>query len=143
MSLACWRRAGCTLPLMALGGGCAPLIDDPALAMITVSAAQTGATIDLDYGERQRLAIRLEGHRSAGFTWLLTDLTGGVLETVGAAPTVTANAEDAGRLGAGGVEHWTFRPVRTGDALIRFEYRRPWENGREALRSAVYHVRVR
>jgi inhibitor of cysteine peptidase len=122
-------------------GGCAPLIDDPELPIIEVSDKDTGATIDL--APRQPLRIRLAGNRSTGFQWLLIDLTGHVLETVGEAPTYTAAPNPSGLLGAGGTETWTFRPIRSGEAVIRFEYRRPWENGREAIQSAVYRVKVR
>ena len=109
--------------------------------MLTASFKDNGATIDLTL--RQQLMIQLDGNRTTGFTWLLVDRTGQILEPVGEAPLYQPAPDAGGLFGAGGMEVWTFRPLRPGTGLLRFEYRRPWENGREALRSAVFNIRVR
>lgn len=123
-----------------LAAGCAPVIDKPEQPLIVVETRDAGATIDIAL--TQHLQIRLDGNRTTGFEWLLIDQTGEILEIIGEAPRYEPSAESAGLLGGGGTENWLFQPVRRGEGLLRFEYRRPWENGWEALRSAVFKVRV-
>lgn len=120
--------------------GCGPLIDRPDQSLIIVETGDSGATIDL--AMTQQLQIRLAGNRTTGYQWLLIDQTGGILEAVGEAPRYEQASDGGGLLGAGGTENWSWRPLRRGVGLLRFEYRRPWENGREAIRSAVFEVRV-
>lgn len=116
------------------------MIDKPEQPLIVVETRDAGATIDIAL--TQHLQIRLDGNRTTGFEWLLIDQTGEILEIIGEAPRYEPSAESAGLLGGGGTENWLFQPVRRGEGLLRFEYRRPWENGWEALRSAVFKVRV-
>lgn len=127
--------------LLVNTAGCVPVIDNPQLAVVVVSEKDTGATIDL--GLRQQLSIRLDSNRTTGFEWRLVDLTGQALKTVGEAPSYENSPNSGGLLGLGRTQIWTFRPDQTGESVLRFEYRRPWENGREAIRSAVFRVRVR
>lgn len=127
--------------LVAGSVGCAPLIDDPGQSVIRISEKETGATVDLQ-GD-QRLWVQLEGNRTTGFQWLLIDQTGGILETVGEAPRYETDANPLALLGAGGTENWTFRTLKSGTGLLRFEYRRPWEKGREAINSVVFNIKVR
>lgn len=105
-----------------------------------VETRDAGATVDLTL--TQHLQIRLDGNRTTGFQWLLIDQTGGILDAIGETPRYEQTADSTGLLGAGGTENWLFQPVRRGEGLLRFEYRRPWENGREAVRSAVFNIRV-
>ncbi len=121
--------------------GCAPLIDEPQQSVIQVNEKDTGATIDL--ARDQHLWVRLEGNRTTGYEWLLIDQTGGILEAVGEAPRYEANPNPGSLLGVGGTENWTFRTLSSGDGLLRFEYRRPWENGREAIHSVIFNIKVR
>ena len=120
---------------------CAARIDEPQAPVVEVTERDTGATIDLEPG--QPLRVKLAGNRTTGFQWLLIDLTGKILESVGEAPAYIESPNPSGLLGVGGIEQWTFRPQRQGSGLLRFEYRRPWENGREAIKSAVFNVRVK
>ena len=130
---------------LLLGGlnlaACAGRIDEPQAAVVEVTEKDTGATIDLEPG--QPLRVKLASNRTTGFQWLLIDQTCQNLESVGEAPAYRQNPNPGGLLGVGGFEEWTFRPLRQGSGLLRFEYRRPWENGREAIKSAVFTVRVR
>ena len=120
---------------------CAARIDEPRAPVVEVTETDTGATIDLQPG--QPLRVSLAANRTTGFRWLLIDQTGQILEAVGEAPAYRESPNPGGLLGVGGFEQWTFRPLRQGSGLLRFEYRRLWENGREAIKSAVFNVRVR
>ena len=129
------------LMLSANTAGCAPVIDNPQLAVVEVSAKDTGATIDLELG--QQPVISLDSNRTTGYEWVLTDLDRQILKPADDAPGYESSPNPAGLMGVGGTERWSFKPVKAGDTVIRFEYRRPWENGREAIRSAIFNVRVR
>lgn len=120
---------------------CAARIDEPRAPVVEVTEQDAGATIDLEPG--QPLRVKLASNRTTGFRWLLIDQTGQIIEAVGEAPAYRESPNPGGLLGVGGFEQWTFRPLRQGSGLLRFEYRRPWENGREAIKSAVFNVRVR
>ena len=126
-----------------LGGsaGCAPLIDEPGQSMIQITEKDAGATVDLE--RNQQLWVRLEGNRTTGFQWLLVDQTGDLLEIVGEAPRYETDSNPLAMLGVGGTENWTFRTLKSGSGLIRFEYRRPWENGRGDIRSVVFNIKVK
>jgi predicted secreted protein len=129
------------LGLLAGFAGCAPLIDDPKLTVIQITEKDAGATVDIE--RNQQLWVRLEGNRTTGFQWLLVDQTGEILETIGEAPRYETNPNPLSMLGVGGTENWTFRTLKSGNGLIRFEYRRPWENGRGDIRSVVFNIKVR
>mgnify|MGYP006278020313 CR=1 FL=1 len=129
------------LSLVSLLAGCGPLIDQPGTAVVWVEARDAGATVDLERG--QQLQVSLDSNRTTGYQWLLIDQTGGILQGLADDPVYEEHPNDAGLLGRGGTERWTFRPVRPGEGLLRFEYRRPWENGREAIQSAVFKIRVK
>ena len=138
-------RASAGLLMLWLGTvdltACAARIDEPQAPVVEVTERDTGATIDLEPG--QPLRVKLAGNRTTGYQWLLIDQTGQILETVGEAPAYIESPNPGGLLGVGGIEQWTFRPLRQGSGLLRFEYRRPWENGREAIKSALFNVRVK
>jgi predicted secreted protein len=129
------------LALLGSSAGCVPLIDDPKQSVIEITEKDAGATVDLE--ANQQLWVRLEGNRTTGFQWLLVDQTGEILETVGEAPRYETNPNPLSMLGGGGTENWTFRTIKPGLGLIRFEYRRPWENGRGDIHSVLFNIKVR
>ena len=139
-----WAKFAATvlgLALLAGSAGCVPLIDDPKQSVIQITEKDAGATVDLE--RNQQLWVRLEGNRTTGFQWLLGDQTGGMLETVGEAPRYETDPNPFSMLGVGGTENWTFRTIKSGSGLMRFEYRRPWENGRGDIHSVVFNIKVR
>lgn len=135
------NSAAALITLLSHTSGCGPVIDNPHLAVVEVSGKQTGATIDLELD--QQLVIGLESNRTTGYEWVLANLNRQILETVEDEPRYESNPNPGGLLGVGGTERWSFKPVKPGETFIRFEYRRPWTNGRKAIRSAVFKVRVR
>jgi predicted secreted protein len=129
------------LALLAGSAGCVPLIDDPKQPVIQITEKDAGATVDLE--RNQQLWVRLVGNRTTGFQWLLVDQTGGILEAVGEAPRYETDPNPLAMLGVGGTENWIFQTVKSGSGLMRFEYRRPWENGRGEIHSVVFNIKVR
>jgi len=85
-----------------------------------------------------RFTLRLDANHTTGFAWeLAKPLDAAVVTHVG-----TEYEEPVGgKIGAGGVEVWTFQAVAPGWAAISLAYRRPWEEMAPA-RMLVYSVDV-
>jgi len=133
-----------TLLLMAgleFGGCAAAPIGNPALTAIEVTAKDNGAVIDLQ--SAQHLIVRLKSIPATGYRWSLVDSAQGVMRVAEDAPAFEQEPKSLDLIGAGGYELWKFTPVGKGEAVIRFEYRRPWEHGIEPIDTAMYTVKVR
>src|SRR5436309_3061380 len=85
---------------------------------ITVGQAQSGREIALTVG--QHLLVRLPSNHTTGYRWTLVDSPGvpAIVRSDGPAVYET-NANNAGMVGVGGTEAWSFTGVRTGDAELR------------------------
>jgi inhibitor of cysteine peptidase len=110
---------------------------DPA-SPVTVTAEQAGSTIELQVS--QELRVRLASNPSTGYSWSFTCVPEELVSSLGA-PQYTPDS--SGLVGSGGVDTFAFRAVRTGQATLRFEYRRPWETEVPATQSIAYSLRVR
>jgi inhibitor of cysteine peptidase len=85
--------------------------------------------------------VLLPRNPSTGFRWQLVEPPNPALRADGL-PVYTPPG-DAKKVGAGGMETWTLRPVHSGLQELRFEYRRPWEKGGKPERVVVYKITVR
>jgi len=81
-----------------------------------------GTAVDVKVGDT--VIVELESNPSTGYSWQVTGE--GPFELQGEPEFVQDGADDD-RVGAGGIERFTFE--RTGDeqGTLRLEYRRPWE----------------
>lgn len=87
--------------------------------------------------------ISLESNPSTGFRWFLAKpLDENRVKLVGS-EYKHRPAAGVPRLGAGGVEVWTFRAVGEGTTSILLEYKRSWEKGVAPAKTAVYSIVVR
>jgi predicted secreted protein len=102
-----------------------------------VGESEAGQAIELARGKR--ITLRLEANRSAGYRWSLAESGDGGLERVGEPYYVVEKAVPGG----GGAEYWTFRATRAGNKALRFEYRRPWERDKPAVKGLSYTINVR
>ncbi|MGH8445303.1 MAG: protease inhibitor I42 family protein [Solimonas sp.] len=93
---------------------------------VTVTEADAGKTVQLSAG--QSLEVRLESNPTTGYRWQLTLPDDAPLRQHGE-PEYQAGAYAEGIVGAGGVETWRFDAARAGRVGLRFEYRRPFEQG--------------
>lgn len=89
----------------------------------------------------QPLVLRLPSNPTTGFSWVLVSPLD-VLQSEGA-PAYEANEAPPGMVGAGGNQVWKFRALRSGEQLLRFEYRRPWEKDAAAGQISTYRITVR
>jgi predicted secreted protein len=119
--------------------GCAsnpyPGAPDDHPRMVAESAA--GQAIELARGKR--ITLRLEANRSAGYRWALAESGDAGLEQIGE----PFYAQEKSVPGGGGAEYWTFRATRAGNKALRFEYRRPWERDKPAVKGLSYNINVR
>ena len=104
----------------------------------TVITEQTSGEVSLKVGGL--LEVRLEANHTTGYSWVAAPVTNPVLMTQGAA--VYKQDAAAGRVGVGGVEVWRFKAVKAGTESLRFKYRRPWEKGVPAAKTATFAIRV-
>jgi inhibitor of cysteine peptidase len=82
------------------------------------------------------LVIELGSNPTTGYRWLET-LANSSPEVLEQAKHEYSRRGDKGPngepiIGAGGVETWTFKAVKTGKATLDFSYGRPWQGGEKA-----------
>ena len=77
----------------------------------------------LKLGRGQILGIELESNPTTGYSWFVTSKTSNILMQQGDSQYV----ESAPRIGAGGIQLYSFKAVNKGKTDLVFEYKRPWE----------------
>ena len=112
----------------------------PPPSPVTVSAAQTGTSVEL--AANQDLVVRLPSNPSTGYRWIYVEPKDAVLRVDGPSTFETTQTA-AGAAGSGGTEIWKLAPVKPGLQQLRFEYRRPWEQGMAPSQVATYAVTVK
>src|SRR5437899_10236113 len=107
---------------------------------VTVSAAQSGTSVQLAAG--QALLVRLlPSNPTTGYRWVYVEPKDAVLRVDG--PSSYEAQSAGGAAGAGGTEIWKLAPLKPGQQQLRFEYRRPWEQDVAPSRVATYTVTVK
>lgn len=104
------------LPLLVLAA-CAP-----ASGGVSLGAADAGTTVALKTGDT--LTIALEGNVTTGYTWVAAPPDPPVLAPLGEAEVTPAGPQ----IGAPGLIVLRFSAAAPGTAVLRLEYRRPWES---------------
>jgi copper homeostasis protein (lipoprotein) len=104
----------------------------------TVVSEHTSGDVNLKVGGL--LEVRLEANHTTGYGWMAAPAMNAVLVRQGKAE-YQENAA-GGRVGGGGVEVWRFKAVKTGQQVLTFEYRRPWEKNVAASKTESFSIRV-
>ena len=107
---------------------------------VTVSADQSGPSVALASG--QDLVVRLPSNPTTGYRWIYVEPKDAVLESRPARRAMRAQSA-GGAAGARGTEIWKLAPFKPGQQLLRFEYRRPWEQDVAPSRVATHTVTVK
>lgn len=89
----------------------------------------------------QTFTLQLPANPSAGYRWILRRNAAPQLEQVGEPRFIPP--EQAGRVGASGLLHWTFRAAQSGSNQLALDYRRPWDQGVAAHQQLDCPIRVR
>lgn len=126
--------------VIAAGCGLIKKSEKPPPQPVTVSAAQSGTSVELAAG--QALLVRLPSNPTTGYRWVYVEPKDAVLRVDG--PSAFEAAQSAANTaGAGGTEIWKLAPLKAGQQQLRFEYRRPWEQDVAPSQVATYAVTVK
>lgn len=107
---------------------------------VTVSDLEHDREIALRVG--QTLVVTLPTDRASGYGWALAQESLNTLMLDGE-PSYMRESSPEAAPGASGSETWRLVALRKGRDTLRFDYRRPWQVGTPAARSARYTVIVR
>ena len=94
-----------------------------------------GQTIDI--GVNQQFVIALGSNLTTGYSWQ-ESYDGTMIELV---EKIYKEEAKQGVVGAGGVEYFRFKAVKTGRTEITLVYQRPWEE--EILNQKVFTIHIR
>jgi inhibitor of cysteine peptidase len=122
--------------LLCIGILCLFAADPPARGgqPVTGSGQTAEAATGADF------SIRLPANPTTGYSWRIQEISGGeVVRFISSA----YEGPESDRVGAGGVEVWTFQAMRAGEARIEFLYVRPWEKKAAPADRTTVKVRVR
>ncbi|MDP9045145.1 MAG: protease inhibitor I42 family protein [Pseudomonadota bacterium] len=114
----------CGAPPVAPPRPAPPPVERPGQPVVTVGAADDGASVRIERGQELRVALPLETESvNANMDWqLVAAAPAGVLEPLGAAfervPRNSDPSETAGR------SVWRFKPVAPGRVALAFDLRR-------------------
>jgi len=92
-------------------------------------------------GVNQEFVIALGSNPTTGYSWQVShDETR--LELVGGESTYKQGKEaEQGVVGAGGIEYFRFKALKTGETKVTLVYKRPWEE--EFLDQKVFTVNIK
>jgi inhibitor of cysteine peptidase len=102
-----------------------------------LTEADAGRTVALHVGDR--LAIRLPGNPTAGYSWEVAGVNARILAQVGE----PGFQPSSGAIGSGGLFAFEFRAASAGQTALRLVYRRPWEKRRRPAQSFALTVVVK
>ena len=135
------KLALAALPLaLALLSACAPPPRSPTDTGEPQNLTEADSGKRFDVFPNQEVVVRLASNRTTGYRWQLVDPRSAVAAVLGE-PEYLAPA--SARPGAGGTEVWRLRVMVAGQVTLVFEYRRPFEKGGPAARSASFTLLAR
>jgi len=100
---------------------------------------EAGETIEI--GLDSRIEVRLDSNPTTGYSWAFEQDPLSLLDTV-MEPSFTRGAAEDGAVGVGGMETFVFSASRRGETKLRFEYRRPWTEGKLPSNVVTYKIKV-
>ena len=100
-------------------------------------ASDTPKSDDVTVRAGRTFTISLEGNPTTGYRWEVVEYDEGLLKLTGEDYTSSSD-----RIGAGGIQEFTFTASKPGTTEVKLVYRRPWEKDVEPLRTFTAHVRV-
>ena len=106
------------------------------MPVLTIDETSNGRTLEAALG--QTVEICLQENPTAGFRWRLAQAGGPV-------GTLLRDAFEPGRQAPGqpGIHRWQFKVEAAGSGLVRFVYRRSWEDDAAAERSFTVTLSVK
>jgi predicted secreted protein len=111
-------------------------VEQKALPVLTIDETSNGQKLDAVLG--QTVEICLIENPTTGFRWRLAQAGGPV-------GTLLRDAFEPGQHAPGqpGIHRWQFQVATAGSGLVRFVYRRSWEDDAAATRVFTVTLRVK
>ena len=104
-------------------------------------AVQENSGVPIQAVMGETFSIQLPANPTTGYRWQYVPDPEPLFEPAGK-PEYHLVDDNPTTVGSGGTEIWTFRPLGTGQQVLRMEYRRPWEQDAGAARVMWYKVTV-
>ena len=105
-------------------------------------ATYTDAGQAIDTEVNQQFVIALGSNPTTGYSWQASyDET--MLELVGGQSTYKPGEEAEGLVGAGGVEYFRFKALKTGRTEVTLVYKRPFEEPTPQDLTKVFTIHIR
>jgi len=108
--------------------------------MLKLTESDNGGTVTVKPGTEFEAVVPT--NPSTGYAWVWPD--GGsaqIVQPVGT-PRFDRDAEEAIRIGSGGMETWRFRAVKPGRETVTLEYKRPWDHTTPPERTFTFTAEV-
>lgn len=87
-------------------------------------------------GVNESFEISMESNPSTGYMWMSPNYDSYLLNLKGSQYIPPKN----NICGAPGVQKYTFKAIQTGESMIKFQYKRPWDNCIGKL--VIYKVKI-
>ena len=81
--------------------------------------------ISYDTAQEEGLIVRLPSNPSTGYDWEIVRMPDFLVQV--GERKFTSDAKGSGMVGVGGVTIWRFQVIGSGNGILGFAYRRPWE----------------
>jgi len=111
----------------------------PAVAQELSGNVYTDPATPVSIAKGHDFLIALAANPTTGYSWTAT-VSNGNVENEGSA--YQAHPAAAGMVGSGGQQIFSFEGSAKGTATITFAYARPFEKGKPAAKTVVFHVTV-
>ena len=128
------------MAVLLLVSACSSVGRSGSTIAVTITPENAGRTIELR--KDQELLVRLPSNSANGYRWLLAAAPSDVLKLEGL-PAFEHDPAVSGGLATAGVEIWRFTTPHTGQQVLLFDYRLPWETDAPAVRQLSFTVTVR
>ena len=111
----------------------------PAVAQELSGNVYTDPSAAISVAKGHDFLIALESNPTTGYSWTAS-VSNANVEDEGSA--YQANKVAPHVVGAGGQQIFSFEGSAAGTTTITFSYARPWEKGKSAAKTVVFHVTV-
>jgi len=111
----------------------------PAVAQELSGNVYTDPATPISVAKGHDFLVALPSNPTTGYSWTAS-VSSAVVENEGSA--YQAHPAAAGMMGSGGQQIFSFDGSAKGTATITFSYARPFEKGKPAAKTAVFHVTV-
>jgi len=111
----------------------------PAVAQELSGNVYTDPATPISIAKGHDFLVALASNPTTGYSWTAS-VSNANVEDEGSAYQATPVAPHV--VGAGGQQIFSFEGSAKGTATITFSYARPWEKGKPAAKTAVFHVTV-